>query len=168
MKLSPRMSMLLLLLFLTLAFVPALAAESAFRPPAVPLVAVDPYFSIWSFADHLTYDATRHWTGERMTMRSLVRVDGKTYRMMGLEPSVVTPARQLSLRVFPTRTVYEFEAGSTRITLTFLTPDLPKDIDVLARPITYLSWGVRSTDGKDHQVSIFYGNTAELVVNTPD
>lgn len=144
------------------------AAQNAFRPPAVPLVAVDPYLSIWSFADHLTYDATRHWTGERMTMQSIVRVDGKSYRLMGLEPSVVTPARQLSLRVFPTRTVYEFEAGSTRITLTFLTPDLPKDIDVLARPITYLSWGVRSTDGKDHQVSIFYGNTAELVVNTPD
>src|SRR5579883_2837910 len=105
--------------WIALALGPGQAAQNAFRPPAVPLVAVDPYLSIWSFADHLTYDATRHWTGER-------------------------------------------------ITLTFLTPDLPKDIDVLARPITYLSWGVRSTDGKDHQVSIFYDNTAELVVNTPD
>ncbi len=125
--------------WIALALGPGQAAQNAFRPPAVPLVAVDPYLSIWSFADHLTYDATRHWTGERMTMQSIVRVDGKSYRLMGLEPSVVTPARQLSLRVFPTRTVYEFEAGSTRITLTFLTTDLPKDIDVLARPITYLS-----------------------------
>jgi hypothetical protein len=168
MKLPPRMSMLLLLLFLILAFVPARAAESAFRPPAVPLVAVDPYFSIWSFADHLTYDATRHWTGERMTMRSLVRVDGKTYRIMGNEPSMVTPARQLGLRVFPTRTVYEFDAGGIHITLTFLTPDLPQDIDALARPVTYLTWDAHSTDDKRHQVAIYYDNTAELVVNTPD
>ena len=61
-------------------------ARDAFRPPAVPLVAMDPYFSIWSFADHLTYDATRHWTGARMTMQSIIRVDGKAYRIIGDEP----------------------------------------------------------------------------------
>lgn len=154
--------------FITCAFVSARSAENAFRPPAVPLIAVDPYFSIWSFADHLTYDATRHWTGERMTMQSLVRVDGKTYRIMGNEPSKVTPARQLNLNVLPTRTVYAFQAGGVRLQLVFLTPDLPQDLDVLARPVTYLAWEARSTDGKRHQVAIYYDNTAELVVNTPD
>ncbi|HEX5483928.1 MAG TPA: DUF4965 domain-containing protein [Terriglobia bacterium] len=143
-------------------------ATQSFRPPAVPLVAVDPYFSIWSFADHLTYDTTRHWSGSPMAIESMVRVDGKTYRIMGSQPSIVVPARQVSLRVLPTRTIYQFEAGGASITLTFLTPDLPKDIDVLDRPITYLTWTVRSLDGKPHQVSIYYGNSAELVVNTPD
>ncbi len=152
---------------------PAAAAQgktavAAFRPPAVPLVAVDPYFSIWSFANHLTYDSTRHWTGARMTLQSIVRVDGKAYRIMGDQPRMVTPARQLSVRVLPTRTIYDFEAGNVNIQLTFLTPDLPRQIDVLSRPVTYLEWQVRSLDGKQHEIEIYYDNTAELVVNTPD
>ncbi|MGH9404999.1 MAG: glutaminase domain-containing protein [Terriglobia bacterium] len=145
-----------------------LVTPAAFRPPAVPLVAVDPYFSIWSFADHLTYDATRHWTGAPMTMQSLVRIDGKTYRIMGDEPRNIEPARQVSLRAFPTRTIYVFQAGGVGIELTFLTPDLPNDLDVLSRPVTYLTWTVHSIDGKEHQVSIYYGSSAELVANAPD
>jgi len=151
---------------------PALLAQTPatppFRPPAVPLVVVDPYFSIWSFADHLTYDSTRHWTGAPMTMRSIVRVDGKAYRIMGDEPRIVAPAEQIGLQVLPTRTVYDFQAGSVRVELTFLTPDLPQSIDVLSRPVTYLTWQVHSADGNPHQVEIYYDNTAELAVNTPD
>jgi hypothetical protein len=146
----------------------ASAANHAFRPPAVPLVAVDPYFSIWSFANHLTYQPTRHWTGARMTMQSIIRVDGQAYRIMGAQPRNLEPAEQVSLRVLPTRTIYIFQAGGLRIALTFLTPDLPHDLDVLARPVTYLTWRVRSIDGKPHDVSIYYDNTAELVVNTPN
>jgi Domain of unknown function (DUF4965)/Domain of unknown function (DUF5127)/Domain of unknown function (DUF1793)/Domain of unknown function (DUF4964) len=144
------------------------AAPLQFRPPAVPLVVVDPYFSIWSFANHLTYDSTRHWTGARMTMQSIVRVDGKAYRIMGEEPRVVAPASQISLRVFPTRTVYDFQAGGVRLQLTFLTPDIPQDIDVLSRPVAYLTWQVCSSDGKRHQVQIYYDNTAEPAVDSAD
>lgn len=158
---------LLLLLALT-GTVKAQTSQPAFRPPAVPLVTVDPYSSIWSFADHLTYDSTRHWTGTRMTLQSLIRVDGTPYRIMGDEPRDVTPAQQLSLHVFPTRTVYNFQAGDIFVTLTFLTPDLPRQIDVLSRPVTYLTWQVHSLDGKQHHVEIYFDNSAELVVNTPD
>ncbi len=139
----------------------------AFRPPASPLVAVDPYFSIWSFSTHLTDRSTRHWTGKRMRLFSLVRVDGRTYRLMGSESGlgIVAPARQLAERVRPTRTLYAFEAGGVRIRLSFLTPDLARRLRILSRPVTYLTWQARSLDGRPHRVELYYANTAELVSN---
>ena len=43
----------------------------------------DPYFSCWSFADHLYDDWPKHWTGRTFGMCGLIRVDGKVYRWMG-------------------------------------------------------------------------------------
>ena len=76
--------------------------------------------------------------------------------------------RRAGLQVLPTRTIYDFEASGVHLTLTFLTPMLPSDLDLMSWPVTYLSWKVRSVDGKEHQVSIEYDNTAQLVVNTED
>ena len=142
--------------------------DTPLRPPAVPLVTCDPYFSIWSMRDRLTDDWPRHWTGTVQALVSLIRIDGKPYRVMGISPSGVGALPQTSVRVFPTTTVYEFEADGVHLTLTFLTPFLPYDLKILSRPVTYLTWGVRSTDNGDHAVSIYFDQTAELVVNTPD
>ncbi len=48
-------------------------AGSDFRPPAVPLVTSDPYLSIWSEADTLYGDTTRHWTRREHSLVSLIR-----------------------------------------------------------------------------------------------
>jgi hypothetical protein len=55
-----------------------------------------------------------------------------------------------------------------RLTLTFMTPMLPDDLDVLTRPLTYVTWQAVSTDGKPHQVAAMLALGGDLAVNTAD
>jgi hypothetical protein len=143
-------------------------ATLAFRAPAVPLVACDPYFSIWSPADKLTDAATIHWTGKAQPLTSLARIDGKSYRLMGALPKELPVVPQKSLCVLPTRTIYTFEGAGVRLTLTFMTPALPDDLLILSRSVTYLTWEARSTDGAAHPVAVYFDSSALPAVNTPD
>jgi len=143
------------------------AAEAkAFRPPAVPLVVHDPYFSIWSCADKLTDDWPRHWTGAINAMCSMVRIDGKPYRLMGPQPADVPAAKQTAVYITPTNTHYEFQADDLSISLGFMTPASPHDLDMMSRPVTYVTWGIGPAS-KRHEVSAYFDSSAELVVNDP-
>ncbi|MEO7143213.1 MAG: DUF4965 domain-containing protein [Bryobacteraceae bacterium] len=156
---------------LLLAALCGFAADRPFRPPAVPLVTHDPYFSIWSMADRLTDEPTKHWTGTTQSLDSLVRVDGKSWRIMGVDPprtQAVPAMPQTSLEVFPARTIYQFANSAVSVMLQFVTPALPDDLDVLSRPATYIVWSVKSLDGRDHDVSLYFDASAELTVNTMD
>lgn len=138
------------------------------RPPAIPLVTFNPYLSIWSEADHLTDKNTQHWTHRDHSLASLIRIDGKTYRLMGAEPTGVPAFTQVSAQVLPTRSIYEFEAAGVQVTLTFMTAALPHDLEFFGRPLSYLTWDVHAVDGATHQVSLYDSTSAQLVVNNPD
>jgi hypothetical protein len=143
------------------------AADKPFRPPAVPLVACDPYFSIWSNADRLTDDVTRHWTGRPHPLTSLVRIDGQVFRLMGNEPRRIPTLSQVALQVLPTRTIYDFEGEGIHLTMTFMTAVLPDDLMILSRPVTYLTWECRAVDDKEHAVAVYHDATAEPAVYEP-
>ncbi|MBV9928697.1 MAG: DUF4965 domain-containing protein [Acidobacteria bacterium] len=156
-------------LLLLLAAVASAAQTAAFRPPAVPLVTHDPYFSVWSMSDRLADERTKHWTGAPHGMVALARVDGRAYRLMGQSNNrLPEPMQQTALEVAPTRTVYRFEAGGVTLNLTFTSPLLPADLEVLSRPVTYLTWEASADDGREHQVTVYFDCTAELAVNTAD
>ena len=61
----------------------ACAALAAIRPPAVPLVSVEPHFSVWSAADCLYDVDTTHWTGAKQPLMIFLDVDDVTYRLCG-------------------------------------------------------------------------------------
>ena len=137
------------------------------RSPAVPLIVHDPYFSIWSFADTLTSDWPRHWTGANNGMCAMVRVDGTPYRLLGPGPSGVVPLTQRACAITPTRTTYEFAGGGLALRLSFLTPLLAQNVRWLARPVAYIECEVSSVDGKPHAVAFYFDIAAEVAVDNP-
>lgn len=148
--------------------------KQSFRAPAIPLVTVDPHFSIWSFSDHLYDDAPRHWTGTRNNLTGLLTIDGIRYKFMGMvencrqysyEPRIIP---QTEIKITPLHTKYTFENDLVRLRLSFLSPLLPDDLKLASRPVSYLSYEVESKDGKSHKIEFTLAANAEIAVNSPD
>ena len=156
------------LLTFTLVIAGCSAALAQERPPVVPLVTHDPYFSIWSMADRLTDIDTRHWTGVDQPLAGLIRIDNVAYRYMGADPRQVPAMQQVSLQVTPLHTIYAFETAGVRLQVTFFTAALPNDLDALARPVDYLTWSVTSTDSRPHTVDLLLDVSPVVAVNTND
>jgi hypothetical protein len=69
----------------------------------------------------------------------------------------------LDFQVFPTQTVYTFQQDGVQLVLTFSTPAV---WNYLCRfPVTFLSYYVRSVDGRNHTVRLYYDNSAEGTVS---
>ena len=140
----------------------------ALRPPSTPLITHNPYFSIWSNTDKLTDSNTVHWTGKPQPLTGLLRVDGHTMRFMGDRPRQLPAMQQTLHSVTPTHTRYSFTGGGVQLDLTFFTPTILSDLDILSRPVTYLSFTTRSLDGVPHpDVSVLLDVDPLISVNAP-
>ncbi len=143
---------------------------ASLRPPAVPLIAHDPYFSVWSMADHLTDVPTKHWTGAAQDLCGFIRVDGKAFRFLGAPDgcaSAVPALEQVSQSLTPTRTTVMMRSPEIELELEFMTPLFPEDLEVMARPVTYLTWRVSSRDGQAHDVQLYLDAAGTLATNDP-
>lgn len=74
-------------------------------------------------------------------------------------------AVQKSASVLPTQTVYTFDCGPVELDVIFTTPLLLDDLDLASRPVSYLSYQVKSTDGMSHEVQIYVEATPQWAVN---
>ena len=116
------------------------------RAPAVPLVTVDPYLSIWSMKDSLTDDITRHWTGKDHRLTGTAEIDGKTYRFMGQTGDEAM--EQVSVDWNALSTFYTFRAAGVELCVTFTSPMLCEDVELMSRPVSYIKAEAKSADGK--------------------
>ncbi len=155
-------SCLLGLAFLSSAFARAQQTE---RPPDTPLVTHNPYFSIWSNTEQLTASPTTHWTGHPQQLSSMVRIDGAPYRIMGDEPRNIAAMQQISQQVTPTHTRYSFRTATVQVDIAFFTPAFLNDLDILSRPVSYITWTAHSLDGTDHDVAVFFSANADIAAS---
>jgi hypothetical protein len=139
---------------------------SSARAPAFPLVVHDPFFSVWLAGDTVSTTATTHWTGKAQGMTGLARIDGKPFRFLGnaRDGADGEPMRQVGHEITPLRTIVRLEGGGVRLELTFTSPLIPEDLELLGRPVTYVDASVTSTDGQGHDVDLYLDFGAEWAV----
>lgn len=148
-----------------LSFAAAAAPVPGFRPPAIPLWSQSPLINVWSNTDQLNQAPPTHWTGASLDFFAGVRVDSAFFLLMG-SPSqtwgTLTPAVQTSVVVFATQTVYSFTAGGVAINLTFTSPLITDNWELLSRPAHYATFSIASADGAPHAVKTYFDITGNV------
>ena len=76
-------------------------------------------------------------------------------------------AKQTSVTVMPTQTYYTFECGPVQLDVVFTAPLLMDDLDLMTRPVNYLSYQVKSLDGAKHDVQVFLEASSAWATNVP-
>ena len=131
------------------------------RLPAVPLITVDPYFSVWS-RDEINRCGTAHWTASPNTLLGTVDIDGEIFSFLGCGAE---PIKQVSLDIDAMSTYAVFENEKIRLTAVFTSPLLITDLYYVSRPVSYLKLSYESLDGIEHKVTAKVAVTEELVLN---
>lgn len=111
--------------------------------------------------------------GENVLAIHCANTAGGAYLDAGLidkkTPVLKLPAaKQQSVDISATQTVYRFDCGKVGLTVTFTAPLLPDDLDLFSRPADYISFSVTPSDGRAHRVQLYFSAAGNIAVNTPD
>ena len=130
------------------------------RAPSIPLITVDPYFSIWAPNEIINHKETQHWTGAKNDVHGFVTVDGKEYSFLGYYRNAFK-IKQVSLEIDALSTKCVFENEKIRLFVTFTTPLLPTDLRLLTRPVSYMAVSYEKKDSsvKDVSVKVMIGDS---------
>ena len=107
------------------------------RPPAIPLLNIDPYFSVW--AEDSLLKRPVHWTGSPNHIWGRAQVDGKAYRFLGEQPAGCTAEAMSveSMEIDAFSTVITYTCPEIRLTVHFTSPTLITELYYVSRPVAY-------------------------------
>jgi hypothetical protein len=95
----------------------------------------------------------------------LAYVDFGIYTESDQKEVFAQTATQNKVNLSATQTNYNFTCGPVDLNLQFVSPLLPNDLDLLSRPVNYINYEVKATDGKKHDVQLYFETTPEWAVN---
>ncbi len=134
------------------------------RAPSVPLITIDPYFSVWSSDTTLNFSETEHWTGRSNSIIGTACIDGEELLFLGYHRDI-KKMTQVSLDIDALSTTAVFENEKITLKLKFLSPLIPDDYRLLTRPVSYLEIGYESKDGKEHSVTVSISATEKICLD---
>jgi len=76
-------------------------------------------------------------------------------------------AVQTSAMVLPMNTVYTFTCGPVDLKVTFTAPMFMDDLDLLSRPVNYISYEVVSNDKASHETEVYFEMSPRWAINLP-
>ncbi len=111
--------------------------------------------------------------GENFLAVHAENTGGPSFVDFGLEEEVlyknqidVLQAQQKSVKLNATQTIYEFACGPVDLKLTFTSPLLMDNLNLLSRPVSYITSQVKANDGNTHQVDLYFGASSQIATNT--
>ncbi|MEJ7767847.1 MAG: DUF5127 domain-containing protein, partial [Chitinophagaceae bacterium] len=105
-----------------------------------------------------------------LAVHSTARPNG-TYIDVGLiderQLAKPLPIIQKAVKLTASQTIYTLTCGKADVTITFTSPLLMDELEVLARPASYITYEVQSNDGKSHKVQLLLGVSGTISSNFP-
>lgn len=133
------------------------------RPPSVPIITVDPYFSVWSSSDNLYDSVTTHWTGSPNTINGFVNIDGEQLRFMGKGQEPVI--QQVGFDMTALVTTYKFANEKITLNVDFYSSLFTDDLYRLSRPTSFMGVSYSNNDNSEHNVKIVLSVSEEICLN---
>lgn len=142
------------------------AISMKLRAPSIPLITIDPYFSIWSITNELNSGNTVHWTCKPNRMTGILVIDNDEYLFMGARDNTKKMIQAIC-DINALSTTYTFTYEQIELKLTFTSPLLLDDIKVMSRPVSYLKAEISGADKHSHQIELRLYIADDVCLNQP-
>jgi hypothetical protein len=112
--------------------------------------------------------------GKNVLAIHCVNTEGGSYLDAGIveklppvnQQKIQIPVQQ-NAKIQATQTIYNFACGPVDLQVKFISPLLLNNMEILSRPVSYITYDVKSNDNKTHSVKIYFGASSDISVNVP-